>query len=95
MLSQLNVTPSNFAGIPLNNLPKFKIGDLVEVTEVLTSDFTIYCKGKISSILIDESEHGNPDSIINKYTFFVTDSNHKYLINCESDCYDESDLILL
>ena len=95
MLSQLNTTTSNFAGIPLSNLPKYKIGDLVEVTEVLPNNITFYCKGKITMILIYESEYGNPDSITNKYSFFVTDSNHKYLINCESDCYDESDLILL
>jgi hypothetical protein len=95
MLSQLNNTQSTFAGIPLSNLPKFKIGDLVEVTEVLPNNITFYCKGKITMILIGESEYGNPDSITNKYSFFVTDSNHKYLINCDSDCYDESNLILL
>jgi len=91
MLSQIIDTPQSL-GIPLACFPKFKIGDLVQYTED-NSDY--YSIGTITSILIYESEIGNPNSITVAYSFFVLESNRAYEIGHDSDTYTESELTVV
>jgi hypothetical protein len=90
MISQIIDTPQSL-GIPLACFPKFKIGDLVQYSE----DNSVYAIGTITSILIYESEIGNPNSITVAYSFFVLESNRAYEIGHDSDTYDESELTVV
>lgn len=94
MISQVKTevnTFSQFLGIPLSNLPKFKIGDYVQHSYEFSEGKTVKQTGRITAVLIYEQEPNNPDSIATNYTYTVITSSHLWAIGQEDDG-DESEL---
>lgn len=84
-----------FLGIPQSNQPKFRIGDYVRHRFDWGIGYEpMQQTGRITAILVYETEPGNLNSITANYTYVVTSSSHHKFMIGEEDSADESELEL-